>query len=116
MARLAQIFSKVSSLTLGAFVILFVVAIWDCAPLKIITSRSNRRSLVTDRLREGPVAIADSEFLATSGNVSRIARRDDFSCDKSRPCSNGACCGVSGFCGYGEYHHYSTLYSGENEY
>ncbi|KIJ27013.1 glycoside hydrolase family 18 protein [Sphaerobolus stellatus SS14] len=25
----------------------------------------------------------------------------DFSCDSSRPCSNGACCGPSGFCGYG---------------
>ncbi|KAL0950100.1 hypothetical protein HGRIS_010101 [Hohenbuehelia grisea] len=26
---------------------------------------------------------------------------DDFSCSVSKPCSNGACCGVDGFCGYG---------------
>jgi hypothetical protein len=27
--------------------------------------------------------------------------RDDYSCSASNPCSNGACCGASGFCGYG---------------
>lgn len=29
-------------------------------------------------------------------------RRDDsYSCSSSNPCSNGACCGASGYCGYG---------------
>ena len=28
-------------------------------------------------------------------------RRDDYSCGPGNPCHNGACCGVSGFCGYG---------------
>ncbi|QRW14045.1 chitinase [Ceratobasidium sp. AG-Ba] len=26
---------------------------------------------------------------------------DDYSCSSSKPCPNGACCGASGFCGYG---------------
>jgi hypothetical protein len=31
-----------------------------------------------------------------------VPRTDSsYSCDKSNPCSNGACCGASGFCGYG---------------
>ncbi|KAG9571281.1 glycoside hydrolase family 18 protein, partial [Aureobasidium melanogenum] len=35
-----------------------------------------------------------------SANASLI-RRDDYSCGPGNPCSNGACCGVSGYCGYG---------------
>lgn len=27
--------------------------------------------------------------------------RDTFQCSQSKPCSNGACCGGSGYCGYG---------------
>ncbi|KAL3429985.1 hypothetical protein BDV09DRAFT_31383 [Aspergillus tetrazonus] len=30
-----------------------------------------------------------------------LSRRDDYSCSASNPCSNGACCGGDGFCGYG---------------
>ncbi|KAF2000150.1 glycoside hydrolase family 18 protein, partial [Amniculicola lignicola CBS 123094] len=30
-----------------------------------------------------------------------LVRREDYSCGKGRPCANGACCGPSGFCGYG---------------
>ncbi|KAI0905820.1 glycosyl hydrolases family 18-domain-containing protein [Ustulina deusta] len=26
---------------------------------------------------------------------------EDYSCDENRPCTNGACCAKSGFCGYG---------------
>lgn len=28
-------------------------------------------------------------------------RQDDYTCGPGRPCSNGACCGASGYCGYG---------------
>ncbi|SMQ53701.1 unnamed protein product [Zymoseptoria tritici ST99CH_3D7] len=28
-------------------------------------------------------------------------RADEYSCSKEKPCGNGACCGGSGFCGYG---------------
>lgn len=34
-------------------------------------------------------------------NVSELSRRDDYSCGPGNPCSNGACCGASGYCGYG---------------
>lgn len=30
-----------------------------------------------------------------------LRKRDDYSCGPGDPCSNGACCGASGFCGYG---------------
>lgn len=30
-----------------------------------------------------------------------LNRRDTYSCDADNPCSNGACCGPSGYCGYG---------------
>lgn len=31
-----------------------------------------------------------------------LTRRQDYTCGPGRPCSNGACCGVSGNCGYGK--------------
>lgn len=30
-----------------------------------------------------------------------LTRRDSYLCDADTPCSNGACCGASGVCGYG---------------
>ena len=33
-------------------------------------------------------------------NASLLAR-DTYQCSKEKPCSNGACCGESGYCGYG---------------
>ena len=35
-------------------------------------------------------------------NHSSLVRRDDYSCGPGKPCANGACCGVSGYCGYGK--------------
>ena len=46
------------------------------------------------------VVLTDDTTLA-SANVSRLARRDDYSCGPGKPCSNGACCGSGGYCGYG---------------
>lgn len=34
--------------------------------------------------------------------LSNITRREDYTCSPDRPCSNGACCGASGNCGYGK--------------
>lgn len=34
----------------------------------------------------------------------RLFAREDYSCGPGRPCSNGACCGESGFCNYGISH------------
>lgn len=45
--------------------------------------------------------VAESTIFNNNITVSRLARRDDFSCGPENPCSNGACCGASGFCGYG---------------
>lgn len=33
-------------------------------------------------------------------NVS-VTKRDEYSCGPGKPCFNGACCGASGYCGYG---------------
>ncbi|KAL4943096.1 hypothetical protein BDV06DRAFT_211304 [Aspergillus oleicola] len=32
---------------------------------------------------------------------SSLLHRDDYACSADNPCSNGACCGGSGYCGYG---------------
>ncbi|KAF2137101.1 glycoside hydrolase family 18 protein [Aplosporella prunicola CBS 121167] len=36
----------------------------------------------------------------TSGQTSSSGADGDFTCGPGRPCSNGACCGASGWCGY----------------
>ncbi|KAI2696119.1 CAZyme family GH18 [Penicillium roqueforti] len=41
------------------------------------------------------------DSLEVNNHVS-ISARDDYSCSASNPCSNGACCGASGYCGYGD--------------
>lgn len=41
------------------------------------------------------------EIQETQENVT-LQRRDDYSCSADNPCHNGACCGKSGYCGYGE--------------
>jgi chitinase len=38
---------------------------------------------------------------AQAKDASGLLRRDDYACDANNPCSNGACCGVGGYCGYG---------------
>jgi hypothetical protein len=37
---------------------------------------------------------------ASNATLHSLSRRD-YTCGPGNPCSNGACCGVSGFCGYG---------------
>lgn len=38
---------------------------------------------------------------APPSNRSLHPRDDDYSCSKDNPCSNSACCGAEGYCGYG---------------
>lgn len=45
-----------------------------------------------------PTDLASNEMLT---NSSSLVRRNDGSCARDRPCGNKACCGPSGFCGYG---------------
>jgi hypothetical protein len=40
---------------------------------------------------------------STMGYSPSELRRRDFTCGPGQPCSNGACCGSSGFCGYGRH-------------
>jgi hypothetical protein len=35
--------------------------------------------------------------------VTRQVNGNNDTCAIGRPCKNGACCGVSGYCGYGKY-------------
>lgn len=42
----------------------------------------------------------DGSTLNDLGNHTSFLR-DSYSCSATKPCSNGACCGASGFCGYG---------------
>ena len=44
----------------------------------------------------------DNDFSSVSQNHSFLVRRDDYTCGRGNPCANGACCGVSGYCGYGK--------------
>ncbi|KAF8750314.1 hypothetical protein RHS01_09455 [Rhizoctonia solani] len=39
--------------------------------------------------------------LVTVASLFNSVYGDDYSCSAAKPCSNGACCGVSGYCGYG---------------
>lgn len=45
--------------------------------------------------RQSPIDIVNTQ------PIDVLARRDDYSCSASNPCSNGACCGAGGYCGYG---------------
>lgn len=47
-------------------------------------------------------AAVDVLSLVPDTNVSLLMRRDDYSCGPGKPCANGACCGASGYCGYGD--------------
>lgn len=46
--------------------------------------------------------LLDPEFTSPSNHSSLVRRaEDDYSCRAGHPCHNGACCGASGYCGYG---------------
>ncbi|RYP44871.1 hypothetical protein DL768_008713 [Monosporascus sp. mg162] len=62
-------------------------------------SSSALHGSITDRLVARQSALADS-----SGQVGAsfaAASSSDFTCGPRKECSNGACCGVDGWCGYG---------------
>ncbi|CAE6458092.1 unnamed protein product [Rhizoctonia solani] len=45
--------------------------------------------------------VAGALLAGLLASVLDVATADDYSCSKSKPCVNGACCGASGYCGYG---------------
>ncbi|KAJ5426042.1 hypothetical protein N7465_001112 [Penicillium sp. CMV-2018d] len=42
---------------------------------------------------EAPVSVSQ-------GVTTTLLRRDEYACNADKPCSNGACCGAGGYCGY----------------
>lgn len=59
------------------------------------------RGLLAKTVNRLDVASLQDISVRSLSNHSLVRRDEDFSCDIGRPCHNGACCGVSGFCGYG---------------
>jgi hypothetical protein len=66
-------------------------------------------SLETSEVNE---AVADGSYSSSDlsqryaehvASTSTLFRRD-YTCGPGKPCANGACCGASGFCGYGKNH------------
>lgn len=63
-----------------------------------------RRHAHHHRRYERRIDVVESTDLASNeipSNSSSLVKRNDGSCARDRPCGNKACCGPSGFCGYG---------------
>ncbi|KAK7915206.1 glycoside hydrolase superfamily [Apiospora marii] len=82
--------ARITSVLVAVVALLIFVSEWHNSPgftATVIKARRNREfSLEFDHVLES--------------NTS-LNRRDNYSCSSTAPCSNGACCGASGFCGYG---------------
>jgi chitinase len=66
--------------------------------LKSLTGRT------TDSLAGSAVVreVHDNQLGVSISTLTNLTKRaDDYACSKDKPCGNGACCGGSGFCGYG---------------
>ncbi|RWA12800.1 hypothetical protein EKO27_g2300 [Xylaria grammica] len=75
---------------LGLFVVQYR-ALWNDYVPKLITSLYKRETLATSNASM-PIVVAHNTALFP---------RDDYTCSPGKPCSNHACCGKSGYCGYG---------------
>lgn len=77
------------------FAACMLVASLGCVIYFISPLKTQHRSLLSRHERgfalDGRVRASNHSLLA----------RDDYSCSEDNPCSNHACCGKSGFCGYG---------------
>jgi len=71
-------------------------------PAPAHVARGHHHKHHTHARRPAVPAVIDNSDDVSSSNVSLLMRRDDYSCGKGNPCSNGACCGASGYCGYGK--------------
>ena len=63
-------------------------------PSRLISARHTEDS----GLRPGSHSSSDLSLVGKRGTTSGT---DEYSCGPDKPCSNGACCGASGNCGYG---------------
>ena len=77
--------------------------LWTCSvsliSLLLWTAFNHRSSSISIVRRH--VGSTDWVDITDNSVEVNLTRRDDYSCSHSKPCSNGACCGKSGFCGYG---------------
>ena len=55
-------------------------------------------STVISHQQQDDVSQLDDAVLSQN---TTLVRRDEYNCGPSNPCKNGACCGESGYCGYG---------------
>jgi hypothetical protein len=86
-------------LLLGAFILVVFQSYHSLTPKAIQFIQGN-----TLKTREVAPDTLSSEIFDGGSNLhARQAINDDYTCAVGRPCKNGACCGSSGNCGYGEY-------------
>lgn len=80
-----------SSVFLLCIAVVHVAYVWhnggDAGQLKLL----NPRFADTDSIEARSLEFANSSLIP----------RDTYQCGPGNPCSNGACCGGSGYCGYG---------------
>jgi chitinase len=61
------------------------------------TSGPHSRQVLSRSLEASDVSKGNN----VTSELQRRQSDDPYSCGPGKPCSNGACCGASGFCGYG---------------
>jgi hypothetical protein len=79
------------------------IPIEDVKHAEIFDRQINRRHRLGDRHVHRLPELSSSLLSNATSLVSDtgLSRRDDYSCGPGKPCANGACCGASGYCGYG---------------
>jgi chitinase len=86
--------ARLPGLLAAVTAILLFALNWHHSP-----SVSPTSNVITARhTQTGDSGFADDSVLLSNAS---LARRDDYTCSAAAPCSNGACCGASGYCGYG---------------
>lgn len=82
---------RFSSLLLGGILTLFIFGLYRDPAVDLASTLIKARHADALGLEDPSIAFSNASLL----------RRDDYSCGAGNPCSNGACCGASGYCGYG---------------
>jgi hypothetical protein len=74
------------------------IVFFACIVLNFLRNRSSQHASKALNVVVGRDSSYETHGIS---NASEFIRRDDYSCGVGKPCANGACCGPSGFCGYG---------------
>lgn len=82
------------ALSIGSILVLLLLAFFD--------RRSHDEAKSTVKVTRRDLNDTGSLNNAVASNVTTPGiLEDEYSCKKGKPCSNGACCGSEGVCGYG---------------